>query len=175
LWLVGRWGKAKRRELVEEIVSAAWLGLVKAARKHDPARGEFRAFAASYVRWHAHGAAFGGDVSQSQREIARRSLPIDKPLGQGKSSWANKLEARGPDPCERAAILERVRSVLDVAGPDERRALALISKGLTISDAARDAGVSRQTVSNWLARLRSRSESTSTVPTSPAQYHRRRC
>jgi transposase-like protein len=64
------------------------------------------------------------------------------------------LPAPGPCPRDRAEVLEAARRALDVARPRERRALELVGQGFNASDAARDAGVSRQTVSNWLARLR---------------------
>jgi len=137
------------------MVSAAWLALVEAAAKHDPARGEFGAYAASCVKWRAFSAAFGRDLSVSARELATRSFSLDKPRrGMEDVTFGDMLPARDPSPRDRAEVLEAARRAIDAARPGERRALELVGLGFNAADAARDAGVSRQTVSNWLARLR---------------------
>jgi len=155
LWLAGRWGKGKRAEVIEEIVSAAWLALVEAAARHDPARGDFAAYWPTCVKWRAFSAAFGRDLSVSARELATRSFSLDKPLrGMEDRTLGDMLPARAPSPRDRAEVIEAARRVIDSARPGERRALELVGRGFNVSEAARDSGVSRHTVENWIARLR---------------------
>lgn len=104
----------------EDIVSNGTIGLIKAIEMFDPQKGGFSAYASIYINKHIRmgfDSYRGVHVKRYDRmtQEERSSCIVESlnEVGDGNTEFADSLEADCPTPCERVALDDSVRAVLE--------------------------------------------------------------
>ena len=106
----------------EDIVSNGTIGLMKAIEMFDPEKGGFSAYASIYINKYIRMALDSYRGIHTKRydrmtEEEKRSVSVTESLnekiGNGDTEFADSLEADCPTPCERVALDDSVRAMLD--------------------------------------------------------------
>ena len=105
----------------EDIVSSGTIGLMKAIEMFDPEKGGFSACVSAWVNKYIRMAldSYRGihtkrydRMTQEERSSCIVESLNDK-VGDGETEFADSLEADCPTPCERVALDDSVRAMLD--------------------------------------------------------------
>ena len=141
---------------VDDLRQAALLGLLETCRKHDPAKGPFRALAKCNVRSRVNAAR------KHARALKHRLLSDAAHDGDEPGLW---LEARaaapaGTDPLRAVELRDELREYAERTHRSDRRrrysdeqaarAIALVGEGNTLKEAAFAVGASRDRVLQWV-------------------------
>ncbi len=141
---------------VDDLRQAALLGLLETCRKHDPAKGPFRALAKCNVRSRVNAAR------KHARALKHRLLSDAAHDGDEPGLW---LEARaaapaGTDPLRAVELRDELREYAERTHRSDRRrrysdeqaarAVALVGEGNTLKEAAFAVGASRDRVLQWV-------------------------
>lgn len=105
----------------EDIVSNGTIGLLKAIEMFDPEKGAFPQYASAYINKFIR---MGFDQCRAihtkrydrMKQEERSSLVVEslnEKVGDGDTEFADSLEADCPTPCERVALDDSVRAMLE--------------------------------------------------------------
>lgn len=105
----------------EDIVSNGTIGLLKAIEMFDPEKGAFPQYASAYINKYIR---MGFDSYRGihtkrydrMKQEERSSLVVEslnEKVGDGDTEFADSLEADCPTPCERVALDDSVRAMLE--------------------------------------------------------------
>lgn len=105
----------------EDIVSNGTIGLLKAIEMFDPEKGAFPQYASAYINKYIR---MGFDSYRGihtkrydrMKQEERSSLVVEslnEKVGDGETEFADSLEADCPTPCERVALDDSVRAMLE--------------------------------------------------------------
>lgn len=135
----------------EDLESVGFLGLLRAVRNYDPARGiKFTAFARMCIRCDLN------HYVKSVTSDARR--PDEEPLRLG--TGEDELDAMAPPELDRDLLLDLERLLAeacqDLSERHRRFVLRVCVLGEQMAAVAKDEGVSRQAVGQALERVRER-------------------
>ena len=105
----------------EDIVSNGTIGLLKAIEMFDPEKGGFSACASAYINKYIrmgfdkyraiHVKRYDRMTSEERSVSVAESL--NEKIGNGDTEFAESLEADCPTPCERVALDDSVRAMLE--------------------------------------------------------------
>ena len=105
----------------EDIVSNGTIGLLKAIEMFDPEKGGFSACASAYINKYIkmgfdsyrgiHTKRYDRMTSEERSVSVAESL--NEKIGNGDTEFAESLEADCPTPCERVALDDSVRAMLE--------------------------------------------------------------
>lgn len=105
----------------EDIVSSGTIGLLKAIDKFDPEKGAFSACASAYINKYIRMAldSYRGIHTKRYDRMTQEERSscivesLNEKVGDGETEFADSLEADCPTPCERVALDDSVRAMLD--------------------------------------------------------------
>lgn len=137
----------------DDLYQVGAIGLIKAAKAYDPARGKFASLAAHCIHMAQANAV------RRLRTVRRRTpqilVYIEAPVGDGNIHVKDVLAAPDQDAID---LRIDVQAVLDGLPERERRIVAMRQTGLSQRKIAKEIGVSQMLVSKILSRIKSRLE-----------------
>lgn len=105
----------------EDIVSNGTIGLLKAIEMFDPEKGAFPQYASAYINKYIrmgfdsyrgiHTKRYDRMTREERSSLVVESL--NEKVGDGETEFADSLEADCPTPCERVALDDSVRAMLE--------------------------------------------------------------
>lgn len=164
---------------LEDIVSSGTIGLMKAIEMFDPEKGGFSAYASTWINKYIRMAldSYRGihtkryDRMKQEERSSCIVESLNEKIGNGDTEFADSLEADCPTPCERVALDDSVRAMLDAidSALDSREQFIIRSRYgldgnevLTLREIAEKLGMTyervRQIEVSALAKLRERLE-----------------
>ena len=164
---------------LEDIVSNGTIGLMKAIEMFDPEKGGFSAYASTWINKYIRMAldSYRGihtkryDRMKQEERSSCIVESLNEKIGNGDTEFADSLEADCPTPCERVALDDSVRAMLDAidSALDSREQFIIRSRYgldgnevLTLREIAEKLGMTyervRQIEVSALAKLRERLE-----------------